>query len=437
MTAAGPGSHSPVGGSGAKRIRTCPGSVALSVGCDDEESDHAALGTAVHALIEHCFRTGTEGWMHIGRRVFNGTVQKIPDHVLVDATEAGLKILDTEEGIAINKTMAIGAQTMLDAVRAAHATRNQDNFWVERRFHCPTIHKLFFGTSDVVCIEDTEAGPVLHIWDYKNGVTLVEAFENDQGCYYACGALEDLELWGKVDKVVIHIVQPNGFHWAGPVREWETTPDYLVEWLEDGMVPAINLATRPGPKQVVSGSHCVFCPARAYACPALTQDVKELETMLHTIEKEGAEALSEEFLARYLDLSERADIALKAAKKTAFSRMMAGKRLPGYKLMHGKTNRVWKDTVTLRAPDGTETTRTIEQHARITFGDAAFTKPELKSPAKIEELAMGKDFSTRCATKPDGGLRIGKASEAATEISVDTKAMFKPVAKKPDLKLVS
>ena len=73
----------------------------------EEASEHASLGTAVHALIEHSMRTSTDAWQHIGQKI---------------------------EGYTIDHTMANSAQVFLSAVRKAHPDRNQNNCWVERRF---------------------------------------------------------------------------------------------------------------------------------------------------------------------------------------------------------------------------------------------------------------------------------------------------------------
>lgn len=392
----GPGQHSPVGASAIKRVLACPASVALATGVEDEESEHATLGTAVHSVIEECFRRDIDAWALVGTT--------------------------TVEGYPIDKSMANAAQVMLSAVRTAHPDRNQGNFWVERRFHCPTIHPLFFGTSDAVHLEtiiDETGTPrrALHIWDYKNGAgVIIEVEDCEQLMYYACGALEDLVLWDKVDTVVLHIVQPNGFHTAGPVRDWATTPDHLAEWLTDTLVPGIEAATGNGPKLTASGEHCRFCPARTQACPQLTADMAELEVMMAEIEKKGAEALTNDQVARLLDLTTLAKLVIyPAVKKTAFNRISAGARIEGWKLAKSKANRVWKDDV--------------EAAAKAEFGGEAYSRPEMKSPAQIDDLPMGAAFTSRWAYKPDTGLTLVKGTDTRPEVSTDTKSLFTDVTK--------
>jgi hypothetical protein len=393
----GPGAHSPVGASAIKRVLACPASVSLAYGIEDEESDHAALGTAVHSVIEEAFRRNIDAWQLVGSK--------------------------TCEDYPINKTMANSAQVMLDAVRKAHLNRNQGNFWVERRFHCPTIHPLFYGTSDVVFLEITADGRwIIHIWDYKNGAgVVVEVEENPQLMYYACGALEDLGLWDKVETVVLHVVQPNGFHYDGPVRSWSTTPDHLTTWLEDVLVPGIAYATDQSndglPRLATSGEHCRFCPARTHACPQLMSDVDELEALMAEIEKKGADALTGEQLARFLHLKETAKIVFKAAESTAFKRIQGGARIDGWKLAKAKANRDWKEGA--------------DDAALAEFGPKAMTEPKAKSPAQIDDLPGGTTFTARWAYKPDTGLTLVKGSDTRPEVSTDTKALFKPVAPAP------
>lgn len=376
--------HSPVGASAASRYLKCALSVGPGVeGVEDDESEHAALGTAVHEMNERAFNTRCDAWALIGQP-FNGVIA--------------------------TKAMANGSQVMLDAVRRHHPYRDQGNFFVEKKFHCPTIHPLFFGTCDALYIDI--ATKTLHVWDYKNGAgVIVEVENNEQTQYYACGALEEFNLWTAVRNVVLHIVQPNGFHPAGRVREWTTTPEALAIWLEDVLVPGIERALTSN--EAVSGPHCNFCPKRFGACPALMADMEELEVLMQQVEKAGVDALTTEQVGRLLDLTKRADIVQKAALKTAFFRLNAGNPIAGWKLVSKIAHRQWKDGA--------------EAAARAAFGEAAWTTPELKSPAQIDELPMGTALTAQWAQSPDAGLTVAPISDKRREVSRDTKSLFSPV----------
>jgi|TARA_Y100000310_G_scaffold132889_2_gene131852 hypothetical protein len=314
--------------------------------------------------------------------------------------------------------MADAVQVYLDAVRETHGSyAGHGNWsWVERRFHCPTIHELFYGQSDFTAVESEEwtegvLGDTLHVWDYKHGAGIVvDVVENWQCMYYAVGMLEELDLWFKVDRVVLHIVQPRGWHSSGPVREWSISVPDLWQWREGFLVPAMNRAMVS--RDTASGEHCRFCPARFQACPQLSKDAKEMRRILAMTEKKGGTPhLTNEELGRLLELGVPMNIALKAARETGFVRAEKGQMIPGYKLVKAKSNREWKE-----GADG---------RARAEFGDDAFTPPALKSPAQIDKLPKGKAFATREAYKPDKGNQLVPEKDSRQEAGPSVKSMFK------------
>jgi len=383
--------HSPLGASGASRWMKCPGSVGLSVGCEDEESEFAAEGTAAHELGEMCLASGKDAWEYIG----DFSVTK-------DATQE------------VTKDMADAVQVYLDDIRTSHPDRDQSNSFIERGFYCPSIHKWFYGRSDHTYID--LGARVMHVRDYKHGAGIVvEVKENPQGMYYAVGMLEDLDLWDKIDKVVIHICQPRGFHFDGPLREWAISTKDLKVWLNEVLLPAMDVAMVS--RETNSGEHCRFCSARSYGCPQLLKDFDELEKLMtEATDKGGAQKLSNAQIGRFLTLFDVAKIVAKAASKTAFGRLSAGKKIPGRKLANSRTNREWKAEA--------------EAAIKAKFGDKAMTDPELKSPAQIEALPEGKAYSTRYAFKPEGGLTVVPGTDTRAEVSRDTKSLFKDQTKK-------
>ena len=134
-------------------------------------------------------------------------------------------------------------------------------------------------------------------------------------------------------------------------------------------------------------------------------------------EKVGVAALEPRDVGRLLDLWKRADIVGKAALKTGFGMLNAGTQVPGWKLVNASANRGWKDGA--------------EPKAKAQFGDACLTPAELKSPAQIEELPLGAQFTAEWAQSPDAGLTMAPASDKRREVSRDTKSLFTPVAHAP------
>ena len=262
------------------------------------------------------------------------------------------------------------------------------------------IHPLFYGTSDATYLD--EENKHLHVWDYKHGAGIVvEAEENPQLMYYACGVLEEFELWEDITDVTIYVAQPRGFHWKGPVRSWHTTADSLAS-----------------SDHIESGEHCRFCPARMGVCPQLKADMTELEELIMAVASDdGAmEVWTDEDLARFLDLHEMSKIVQKVASEMTFGRLQAGKEIPGWKLVPARANREWKEGA--------------EAEAKKKFKAKAFSSPVFLSPAKVEKLPEGAAFSQRWAFKPDAGLTVAKQSDARRTVSKDTKSMFKPTTAK-------
>lgn len=382
--------HSPLGASSAARWMECPGSVTLSYGIDSEESEYAAEGTAAHALADECLTIDEDAWQRIG-------------HLIGPGDDDGPDLARCWE---VTKDMADAVQVYLDFVRTKFPDRNQGNSWVERKFHCPTVHPMFYGQSDFTYLD----GDVLHVIDYKHGAGIVvEAKNNPQLMYYAIGMLEDLDLWRTVSLVIITIAQPRGFHYDGPIRSWAVTTKDLEAWLDDVLLPAMDLALAS--RDTKSGEHCRFCPARSRACPQLIDDMNELEELMVTAEaKGGAKALTNAQVGRFLTLFDIAKIVQKAAQQTAFVRLEKGGKVPGRKLANSRTNREWKDGA--------------EAVLKEKLGDAALAPPKLKTPAVIDGLPEGAALTARWAFKPQGKQTVVAESDSRVAVEKNTKELF-------------
>lgn len=123
-----------------------------------------------------------------------------------------------------------------------------------------------------ICIY-TASGRKLWVIDYKHGVGVVKAAEGNTQCkQYGAGFLygEDSPVRpDMVDVVTLVIVQPRAFHPQGEIREWETTPADLVDYLIE-LDEVIELNNDPRAPLNPGLSWCQFCEARS-SCPALAQ----------------------------------------------------------------------------------------------------------------------------------------------------------------------
>ncbi len=398
--------HSPLGASGASRWIPCPGSVRLSFNITDDnneygDNEYGPEGSAAHAVARQSLVTNKEAW-----HLINYKYSPVNDVVISEDNYRGGIVL-------VTKDMVDAVQVYLDAIEVRYPNRNQGNSAIEDDFHCPELHEFFYGRSDFWYYD--EAKRTLHVWDYKHGVGIViEAKWNSQGLYYACGVLTKRELWGKVDKVVIHIAQPRGFHPDGPIRSWAIGIWELENWLDSELLPAMDRALTSN--ATASGEHCRFCPARGHGCPQLEDDMEELKEMMELREDDAVARISNKDAGRFLDLYDLAKIRAKAVNEVAYSRSQAGQKVPGRKLVTAKVNRAWKDEA--------------EKALVKKFKGKAYEDKKLKSPAQIERMAGGLDAAAEYAYKPNAGLQLVKDSEKRRAVNRDTKSMFKAEAKK-------
>ena len=405
-----PAEHSPFGGSSAYRYIACPGSVNMSAGIKDDESEHASLGTAAHDLAATCLIEQVDAWEFVGG--WAG-----PSDIEVDAD------------------MAEAVQLYLDYLRQPEVSSPWAELFVEYPFHAKAIHPEMYGRSDYVIYDPQFRS--LNVTDYKHGVGIVVNVKyNAQTLYYAAGVLEQMDLWDKVDTISTTIVQPRGFHPDGPIRTFTYTVAEVAKWLLETLLPAMNLAQTS--RDTVAGEHCRFCAARSHACPALLANTDEIERMNKLMEaKGGAAQLTPEQMGHSLDVIATGKIVDKAVRKVALARLNKDNVVPGWKMVNGRVNRVWKEGAVVAAYDEYASQAfKPEMEAIVAKMIKILSKKEVKellttdtmrSPPQMQKLPEGEKFCARWAAKPPAPRTLAPADDARREISTNTKALFKPV----------
>lgn len=401
-----PEGHSPLGGSSMARAIACPGSVRLSYGLGDGEDDDtfSKPGTAAHALAERCLRTNQDAWEFIGSAIWpDGAVTWPVEPFISEQARAG--------GVLVDKEMADAVQVYLSHVRKHFPGRNQANSGVEEFINAPSIHPYFWMATDFWHCERH----VLDVIDYKHGVGIVvEAENNVQLRYYACGVLEKRGLWDKVDDIRMTIVQPRGFHPKGPIRSWEIEVAELEDWLDGELVPAMDRALVS--RDTIAGEHCRFCPAAGRQCPAILSATEELHEMIEKLKlgvEDAAPKLTPAQMSRFAELEDIYKIASKHVGRAIFGALQNGVKIEGRKLVAKQTHRAWKDGA--------------EEHLVKALGKDAWRDRELRSPAEVEKLPGGDELAQRYAFKPEGGLTIASDRDMRRAVDKDMKSGFRPV----------
>ena len=347
-----PGGHSGIGASNAARWMNCAGSVALVAKCPPlAPSKYAQEGTIAHRVAEILLRGHVEPFELWG---LNG----VTFEMLIGAIDYETCIL-------------------------SEILKSGGTLEIEKQIHMPSIDIDARGTADAVVLNPGE----LHIIDYKYGAGVgVEVENNPQLLYYALGAFLSypLNIVAKIKKINTWIVQPRAIHPAGPVRCAMYSPEELVDF-GNKLIAAIA-KTKQADAPLCVGAWCRFCPALA-VCPL--QGKITLASAQNDFRKDGPPphpaTLSPKDIAHVLENKILIEAWLSSVYAWALAHMQSGLSVPGFKLVEGRSARMWTD----------------EKKAAEFLGSAAFVT-KLISPAQAEKIVknLPENLVTRRASGP-------------------------------------
>jgi len=288
-----------VGGSTAKRVIACPGSVAL---CDKmpprPSSKYADVGTLLHNVIADVLDKGFA-----------------PEHYLGTTYED--QVL-TQELIDDKIKPALAALDAIDPDK-------QMEYAVETRVGFGDFLPDVFGSTDFL----GRIGDTAYVLDWKFGDGVaVEVEENPQLMFYAAAAMRTKEVawvFEGVTNIEMIIVQPPA------VKRWTTNPERIKKF-EQELASAVRLAESPDAKLNV-GDHCRWCSAKAI-CPQMTGAV---DRVLHT----KLDALPVQQIGVYLHNADILEQWITDLRALAFQLLETGKPVPGYKLVAKRATRQW------------------------------------------------------------------------------------------------
>ena len=320
-----------VGGSTAKRVMACPGSVALVQKMPPQPSSvHADTGTLLHNTIASILETGK------------------PPHEFLGATYNGIEL--TDDLLERKLLPALAALDEIDPDKTME-------YAVEQVVGFGNALPGVFGSADLVGRIGDRG--VLLDWKFGDGVA-VSAEENPQGLFYVAAALRTAKTkwaFADVEDIEIIIVQPPY------VKRWVTTPA-RVKQFEAELMLAVRAAEQPD-APLAAGDHCRWCTAKTI-CPVVSGAVaRAARTAIKTVNVDRlAEALGQiELLEGYI----------KDARDMAQQLLENGVEVPGWKLVPKRATRKWADDKKVLTTL-TEAGLNIEQ----------LTDP--KSPAQMEKV---------------------------------------------------
>jgi hypothetical protein len=319
-----------VGGSTAKRVINCPGSVALVAKMPPQvESKYAAEGTMLHGCMEELLADGRMQDLRVRHALTEEQVDKL------DFCCNALDVIDPAQKMTFVQEVMVG----FDGV--------------------PELAGVF-GNADLVGKLDGRA--IILDWKFGDGV-IVEAEENDQGLFYAAAAMATKSLdwvFHGTREIEIVIVQPFS------VRRWTTTFDRVRQFQND-LINAVKLSAKPGAPTAI-GEWCRWCTAKPI-CPQMTGAI---DRVTHSALKE----IDNDALARALSLADRLESFISDTRALAQARLEKGLAVPGYKLVPKRATRQWADEA-----------KAEQALMAAGLGADDIFKKELLSPAQAEKVA--------------------------------------------------
>jgi hypothetical protein len=322
-----------VGGSTAKRVINCPGSVVLVQKMPPKPSNkYADEGTLLHNVIAEIVMTDNPPEHYLGT--------KYEDQVLTqELIDTKLKVaLAALDEIDPNKEMEIEAET---------------------RVGFGDLLPDVFGSTDLIGRIGNRA--IVLDWKFGDGVA-VDVEENPQLMFYAAASMRtEGAKWAfeGVDEIEMVIVQPP------QVKRWVTTPKRIAEF-EKQLVNAVKEAQKPDAK-LQTGDHCRWCAAKPI-CPQMTGAVdRALKTSIDNLDAPTISA--------YLKNADMLEQWITDLRALALQMLDSGAKLPDYKLVAKRAIRQWTD----------------EEKAKVALFAFGLTESEVMessviSPAKAEKV---------------------------------------------------
>jgi hypothetical protein len=326
-----------VGGSTAKRVINCPGSVKLVQKMPPQPSSkYADEGTMLHDVIS---RILSDQSVVVGQ-------YKYKDHVL------------THELYEEKITPALAALDEIDP-------KGELVYEVETRVGFGDLLPGVFGSTDLVGRLGRRA--IVLDWKFGSGVP-VPAEENAQLMFYAAAAMRtDALKWAfeDIDEVECVIVQPPF------VKRWVTTVGRIKQF-EHELVSAVKTALRDD-APLSQGEHCRWCAAKPI-CPQMTGAVDRAI-------KQQIISMDVDTLAKHLHTADLLEDWIKDLRALAFGLLEKGATVPGYKIVQKQARRKW-------------TSEESAKQALLLLGlkESVVVETSIMSPAQAEK-ALKKRFS--------------------------------------------
>jgi len=296
-----------VGGSTAKRVINCPGSVALCQKVPPKPSSkYADEGTLLHNVMAELLGSDKE-LRHVLDMEYNG-IKLTGD------------LLDEKVRPAMDAINEIDPEARLE-------------YAVEQTVSFGDLLPGVFGSCDLIGRIGDRA--IVLDWKFGDGVA-VEAEDNPQLLFYTAAAIRTPALeWVFKDAKEIEciIVQPP------KVKRWVTSFDRVRQFERELVYAVKQSAKSDAPLKI--GEHCRWCAAKPI-CPLMTGAVdRAMQTQIKELDA-----------AQLGQMLERAAVLedwIGDLRALAMQVLESGNPVPGYKLVAKRATRQWRDEESAKA----------------------------------------------------------------------------------------
>lgn len=380
--------HATLSASSAERWINCPGSVHMASMFPSSSSKAAEEGTLAHEYAEHL----------LNKRKIKLVEDKI--NAFYEANPDVKGSIDELVGYVVPYVEYVNERF--------HKVKDADSsamLAVEQRVDFSEYVPNGFGTSDVVIIGDDE----ITVIDLKYGKGVeVTAEDNPQIRLYALGAIDLFGLMYEFKTVNMVIYQPRREN----ITQESMSVSDLIEWANEVVKPAAELALSDKPSYC-PGDWCTshFCPG-AGACKARAEYVLGLER--HS-GKDPA-LLTDEEIGDCIGRAEELTKWAKALGAYALDSALNGHPIPGYKVVEGRANRIYKDADAV-----------AQAVVKAGYDEAMIYERKLIGITDMEKLLSKKKFNEllkELVIKPQGAPKLVPEADKRAEFKPSTKNEF-------------
>ena len=374
-------SHALLSPSSAHRWMNCPLAPRLEATLPEKPSEYAREGTVAHSV---CEITAKKKFKKVKAAEYNRVIKKLKTDAAWDD-----EMLHTAETYVEHLT------------ERAMEFANEPYIAFEVKVDISDYVPEAFGRCDCVMF----GGDTLIITDYKHGKGVpVSPDENPQLMLYALGALKLYKpLFGvALKKVAVYIDQPR----IGAYDGWACTVDELLAWGES-VKPKAQMAFM-GFGEYHAGDWCRFCRANGICKAQAEQQIRAFDDFSAAIGNPSA-LLSSAEMGEVLKRGETLVSWYESVKEKALESLLNGEKIPGYKVVEGRSTRCWTDQ-----------DKALDRLQESGVDRAVIYDSVPKTLAQLEKLlgtAKFKELVGEFVTKPQGKPTLALETDSRKEFN--------------------